>query len=217
MAGSLRQVVLTPAAWPWWRAASIGEIGPGTLRFSLQCGYDPAVAGLELPDAVAAAVALAEADLLRAAQTVGFAHPVVRTAVYVGLGPLGRRDAHARAVRLLTRAGRPLERIAAYVLRCPPTGDPEAVAVLRSRCRPWSCATTSTRSSARSPSSSRRPAFPAWTFPVWRWSRSSEDTVTMTPGPQISMRSSKAAMAAWTKEVPTALGIPISSQLPLSL
>jgi hypothetical protein len=39
----------------------------------------------------------------------------------------------------------------------------------------------------------------------------------MPPGPQISMRSGKAAAAAWTKEVPTVLEIPISpSSFPLT-
>src|SRR5215472_15095103 len=93
------------------------------------------LAGLELPVAMAAATALAEADLLRAEEKVAFVHPVVRSAVYASLGPFGRRDAHARAVRLLTRAGRPAERIAAHVLRCPPAADPEAVAILRAAAR----------------------------------------------------------------------------------
>jgi predicted ATPase len=90
-----------------------------------------ALAGLELPAAAAAATALAQADLLRAEETLGFVHPVVRAAIYAGLGPLGRRDAHARAARLLAQAGRPAERIAAQVLCCPPAADPDAVAVLR--------------------------------------------------------------------------------------
>jgi DNA-binding CsgD family transcriptional regulator len=89
------------------------------------------LAGLELPAAAAAATALAEADLVRAEETVAFVHPVVRAAVYGGLGPFGRRDAHARAARLLAEAGRPAERVAAQVLRCPPAADPDAVAVLR--------------------------------------------------------------------------------------
>jgi DNA-binding CsgD family transcriptional regulator/tetratricopeptide (TPR) repeat protein len=90
-----------------------------------------ALAGLDLPSAAAAAMMLAEADLLHAAETVAFVHPVVRAAVYAGLGPLGQREAHARAARLLAAAGRPAERVAAQVLRCPPAGDPDAVAVLR--------------------------------------------------------------------------------------
>jgi DNA-binding CsgD family transcriptional regulator/tetratricopeptide (TPR) repeat protein len=94
-----------------------------------------ALAGLELPAAAAAATPLAEADVVRAEETVAFVHPVVRAAVYAGLGPLGRRDAHARAARLLAHAGRPAERIAAQVLRCPPAADPGAVAVLRAAAR----------------------------------------------------------------------------------
>jgi DNA-binding CsgD family transcriptional regulator len=90
-----------------------------------------ALAGLELARAAAAATALAEADLLRAHDTVTFVHPVVRAAVYASLGPFGRRDAHERAVRLLSQAGRPADRIAAHVLRCPPAADPAAVGILR--------------------------------------------------------------------------------------
>jgi DNA-binding CsgD family transcriptional regulator len=94
-----------------------------------------AQAGLELPGATAAATALAEADLLRAEETVAFVHPVVRAAVYAGLGPFGRREAHTRAARLLAAAGRPAERVAAQLLRCPPASDPDAVAVLREAAR----------------------------------------------------------------------------------
>ena len=94
-----------------------------------------ALAGLDLPLAVAAATALAEADLLRAHETITFVHPVVRAAVYASLGPFGRREGHERAVRLLTRAGRPAERIAAHVLRCPPAADHDAVGILRAAAR----------------------------------------------------------------------------------
>jgi DNA-binding CsgD family transcriptional regulator len=90
-----------------------------------------ALAGLGPPRAVAAATTLAEADLLRADETIAFIHPVVRAAVYASLGPFGRRDGHERAVRLLTQAGRPADRVAAHVLRCPPAANPEAVGILR--------------------------------------------------------------------------------------
>ena len=94
-----------------------------------------ALSRLDLPEAAAAATALAEADLLRPHETVAFVHPVVRAAVYARLGPFERRDAHARAVRLLAEAGRPAERIAAQVLRCPPAADSEAVGILRAAAR----------------------------------------------------------------------------------
>jgi DNA-binding CsgD family transcriptional regulator len=90
-----------------------------------------ALAHLEPLPALAAATALVEADVLRADETIAFVHPVVQAAVYGSLGPLGQRDAHARAVRLLTGAGRPAERVAAHVMRCPPAADPETVAILR--------------------------------------------------------------------------------------
>jgi DNA-binding CsgD family transcriptional regulator len=94
-----------------------------------------ALAQLDLVQAATAATALAEADLLRAHDTITFVHPVVRAAVYASLGPFGRRDAHERAVRLLTLAGRPADRIAAHVLRCPPAADPGAVGILRAAAR----------------------------------------------------------------------------------
>ena len=94
-----------------------------------------ALSRLELARAAAAATALAEADLLRAHDTITFTHPVVRAAVYASLGPFGRRDGHERAVRLLTQAGRPVDRIAAHVLRCPPGADPGAADILRAAAR----------------------------------------------------------------------------------
>ena len=94
-----------------------------------------AMSGLELARTAAAATALAEADLLRAHETITFVHPVVRAAVYASLGPFGRREGHEHAVRLLTQAGRPADRIAAHVLRCPPAADPGAVGVLRAAAR----------------------------------------------------------------------------------
>jgi DNA-binding CsgD family transcriptional regulator/tetratricopeptide (TPR) repeat protein len=93
------------------------------------------LSGLALPEAAVAAMALAEADLLRAEETVRFVHPVVRAAVYAGLGPLGQREVHAHAARLLAGMGRPAERVAAHVLRCPPAGDPDAVEILRAAAR----------------------------------------------------------------------------------
>jgi DNA-binding CsgD family transcriptional regulator len=55
-----------------------------------------------------------------------FVHPLVRAAVYAGIGPAGRSRQHARAARLLDlEAGSP-ERVAAQLLRCQPGGDPWA-------------------------------------------------------------------------------------------
>jgi DNA-binding CsgD family transcriptional regulator len=94
----------------------------------------PAAALAEVdPDGAAEAVdALVAAGVLRRAlphellQPLEFAHPLVRAAVYAGLGTAGRSRLHARAARLLDiEAGSP-ERVAAQLLRCPPAGDPWA-------------------------------------------------------------------------------------------
>ena len=62
----------------------------------------------------------------RAPHPLEFVHPLVRAAVYAGLGPAGRSRDHARAARLLDlEAGSP-ERVAAQLLRCQPAGDPWA-------------------------------------------------------------------------------------------
>ena len=85
------------------------------------------------PDEAAAAVdALVAAGILRPPlpnellHPLEFVHPLVRAAVYAGLGPAGRSRDHGRAARLLDlEAGSP-ERVAAQLLRCQPAGDPWA-------------------------------------------------------------------------------------------
>jgi DNA-binding CsgD family transcriptional regulator len=106
------------------RAASV-------LRDGTRFEDAAALAGLGRDAAPAAAGALVEVDLLSPQERVQFVHPVVRAAVYAGLGPFEQREAHAQAVRVLTAAGRPIEEIAAHVLVCPPAGDENAVRVLR--------------------------------------------------------------------------------------
>jgi DNA-binding CsgD family transcriptional regulator len=92
-------------------------------------------AGLAEVDQDAAAEAvdvLVAAGILRPPQPhellhqLEFVHPLVRAAVYAGLGPAGRSRDHARAARLLDlEAGSP-ELVAAQLLRCQPAGDPWA-------------------------------------------------------------------------------------------
>lgn len=90
-----------------------------------------ALAEVDPHGAAQAADALVAAGVLRALphellQPLEFVHPLVRAAVYAGLGPAGRSRQHARAARLLDlEAGSP-ERVAAQLLRCQPGGDPWA-------------------------------------------------------------------------------------------
>jgi DNA-binding CsgD family transcriptional regulator len=82
-----------------------------------------ALAELEPPAAAEAADALVAAGILRTASPLEFQHPLVRSAVYAGLGPAGRSSDHARAARLLDEAAASPERVAAQLLRCQPAGD----------------------------------------------------------------------------------------------
>jgi DNA-binding NarL/FixJ family response regulator len=60
-----------------------------------------------------------------------FVHPLVRSAIYEQLAPGARSQAHARAARLLIRERAEYEQVAAQLLLCEPTGDPDAVQALR--------------------------------------------------------------------------------------
>ena len=91
-----------------------------------------ALAEVDPHDAAEAVDALVAAGVLRRAlpnellHPLEFVHPLVRAAVYAGLGAAGRSRHHARAARLLDlEAGSP-ERVAAQLLRCQPGGDPWA-------------------------------------------------------------------------------------------
>jgi DNA-binding CsgD family transcriptional regulator len=142
------------------QAARIREIGPeGIVRsVRLRLSRVPAEAGLlaravavlgddvELPDAAAlaaldreraadAAATLGGADILRPELPLAFVHPVVRAAVYNGLGPAEREREHARAARMLAEHGASSEQVAAQLLLTSPRGEGSVVAVLREAAR----------------------------------------------------------------------------------
>jgi DNA-binding CsgD family transcriptional regulator len=89
------------------------------------------LADLHEPEASEAADLLAQLGILTAAETLDFAHPIAREAVYGEMGPRERARAHARAARILAEAGAPDERVAAQVAEADPAGDPERVELLR--------------------------------------------------------------------------------------
>ncbi|MFG2795018.1 LuxR C-terminal-related transcriptional regulator [Streptomyces sp. NPDC048419] len=96
-----------------------------------------ALAGQEPTAALEAATALEELDVLHldqdpdGAYRLGFVHPLVRTAVYRGISPTNRARAHRHTADLLTASGTDPERVAAHLLRVPPSGDQKSVALLR--------------------------------------------------------------------------------------
>ncbi|HZE05303.1 MAG TPA: LuxR C-terminal-related transcriptional regulator, partial [Solirubrobacteraceae bacterium] len=75
--------------------------------------------------------ALARRSILVDQERLSFAHPVVREAIYSEIPPLERQALHARAAALLRGLDASAERVAAQLLRTPPRGSADAVAVLR--------------------------------------------------------------------------------------
>lgn len=82
-----------------------------------------ALAGVDGHDAAPAADTLVVAGVLGDTQPVEFLHPLLRAAVYDGMGPAARSIEHGRAARLLADQGASAERVAAQLLRCLPADD----------------------------------------------------------------------------------------------
>ena len=87
----------------------------------------------ELPEDEAAGAAdlLVALGILTPADSLQFAHPIVRESVYADIGPRERARAHARAARLLAANGASDERIAAQIAESEPAGNQKRVELLR--------------------------------------------------------------------------------------
>ncbi len=98
-----------------------------------------ALARLDASAAATAADELATADVLRSAPEVGFVHPIVRQAVYLGIPAAERAQLHLAAAEM-QRAGADggadaAERAAAHLLYTLPVGAPWVVGALRTAAR----------------------------------------------------------------------------------
>jgi ATP/maltotriose-dependent transcriptional regulator MalT len=89
------------------------------------------LAGMGDDEAARAADRLVALALLETAERLEFAHPIVREAVYVDIGPRERAQAHARAADILAASGASEERIAAQIAEAEPIGHPGRVELLR--------------------------------------------------------------------------------------
>jgi DNA-binding CsgD family transcriptional regulator len=89
------------------------------------------LADVDEREAARAADLLVALAILKPAEGLEFAHPIVREAVYADIGPHERAGAHARAARILAASGASEERVAAQVTEAEPTGDPDRVELLR--------------------------------------------------------------------------------------
>jgi DNA-binding CsgD family transcriptional regulator len=107
-------------------ARAVSLLGDGAeLRHAAE------LAGLDDASAGEAAEALARTEIIRLDSSLGFIHPLVAAAVSSEIAPLEREQGHVAAARILRAAGADPERIAAHLLIVPPSGDAEAVGVLR--------------------------------------------------------------------------------------
>ena len=93
------------------------------LGQNAHAGHAAAIARLDRATADEAADALRAAGILSSGPGLGFAHPIVRSAVYEEIPPAARAAAHARAARLLAADGASAERIAAQLVPCEPRSD----------------------------------------------------------------------------------------------
>jgi len=95
------------------------------------------LADLDAVDAATAADELAGADVLRAAPELGFVHPIVRQAVYLGIPTADRGRLHLLAAKLLRASGAADadERAAAHLLETLPAGESWIVPCLHTAAR----------------------------------------------------------------------------------
>lgn len=109
---------LSPNAAPLAHAVAV--LGDGT-----QLAHAATLAGLEPADATTVADELADADILRPANDLGFVHPIVGQAVYLGIPAGERAQLHADAAQLLRRESPGgMERAAAHLLHTLPGRAP---------------------------------------------------------------------------------------------
>jgi DNA-binding CsgD family transcriptional regulator len=151
--GDLARSEIAPTAQA---AASLGERAPDGLRRDILARLDrlepgatqiaqslavlgdravlrqaAALGGLDLDEAAHAVDALAREGILDRRQTLGFAHPLIRTAVYDALPVRRRARLHAHAATSLTEDGADPETIAAHLRLADPAADPRSVRSLR--------------------------------------------------------------------------------------
>lgn len=89
------------------------------------------LADLDDDAAARAADLLVELAILRRAEGLEFAHPIVQSAIYQHIGSHERARMHARAARLLSERDVTDERIAAQVMKSEPSAEPWRIERLR--------------------------------------------------------------------------------------
>ncbi|HEY4863928.1 MAG TPA: AAA family ATPase [Candidatus Dormibacteraeota bacterium] len=122
-----------------WAMLRLAHLGPDAARLARavavleRAELDQAarLAGLALPDAAKAADLLERAGVLKEGTPLGFAHPLLRGAVYRDIAVAERDEAHGRAARLLAEAHASSARVAEHLLATAPAGDGWTIEQLR--------------------------------------------------------------------------------------
>jgi DNA-binding CsgD family transcriptional regulator len=86
-------------------------------------------------DALAAADELVAAEMITAGDPTRFVHPMVQAAVYGSMPRAESAEQHRRAADLLVKAGVPMDRVCAHLLRTAPSGRAIVVEHLRTAAR----------------------------------------------------------------------------------
>jgi DNA-binding CsgD family transcriptional regulator len=126
--------------WVQARLAALGEnaqllAGAFAVLGSVPLSDAAELASVGPSEAAAAADELVGAHILVAGRGYEFAHPILQAAVYDGLGPARRSEAHVLAARLLSARRAPPRRVAAHLLASDPGRDDWAVGVLQAAAR----------------------------------------------------------------------------------
>jgi DNA-binding CsgD family transcriptional regulator len=126
--------------WVQARLAALGEDAQRLAAAFAVLGGAPLSDAAELAnvapsEATAAADELVGAHILAAGRGYEFVHPILQAAVYDGLGPARRAEAHALAAGLSRGRGAPPRRVAAHLLESDPGHDDWVVEILRAAAR----------------------------------------------------------------------------------
>lgn len=136
---ALRVEGFAPEGIVRWVLARLGALGENAQRLAAAFAVvgdaslaDAAkLANLTPSAAAAAADELVAAHILVPGRGYEFANPVLQAAVYDGLGPARRAEAHARAAQLTRASGGPVRRVAAHLVASDPGHEAWVVDVLR--------------------------------------------------------------------------------------
>jgi DNA-binding CsgD family transcriptional regulator len=139
-AASVQHVVT--ATLDRWTMLRLVRLGPDATRLARavavleRADLDQAagLAGIPVPDAARAADLLVRAGVL-VEPPLGFAHPLLRGAVYRDIAICERAEAHGRAARLLAKAHHSPARVAEHLLATVPASDGWTVQRLRAAAR----------------------------------------------------------------------------------